>query len=179
MTIKVLTHGVYLVCLRSGPSTRNERNRPPTNRFHRSLSSISSGLFWVPCPSWVVLGVLKLLIATQVAGAGAIWPGVVLVAFKENINISDKRFQTEHHPSHSRAASLQEPDEFVDIVTRNLLRLLQQEHGLRVSGQQSSEGSSVLAGCDREICVTVRPERGPLHQLDVRMWDARLRTFMM
>ena len=59
------TYGVYLDCLRSGPSTRNDRNLPPTKRFHKFLSSISSGLRSVPWPSWVVLGVLKILIVIQ------------------------------------------------------------------------------------------------------------------
>ena len=56
----ITTYGVYFVCLRSGPSTRNERNLPPTKRFHKFLSSISSGLRSVPWPSWVVLGVLRI-----------------------------------------------------------------------------------------------------------------------
>ena len=66
-TITSSTYGVYLDCLRSGPSTRNDRNLPPTKRFHKFLSSISSGLRSVPWPSWVVLGVLRILNSASTA----------------------------------------------------------------------------------------------------------------
>ena len=82
----------------------------------------------------------------------------MLVTFQQDVDIGHEGFQPQHHPRHPRAASLEEPNQLVDVVTGNLLRLLQEEDSLGVPCQQSSEGSPVLTGTHRELGVAVRPE---------------------
>ena len=113
------------------------------------------------------------------------WPGVVLVSLQQDVDVCHKGFQAEHHPRHPRAAGLEEPDQLVDIVSRDLLRLLQQEDSFGISSQKSSKRSPVLTlivnnwrnvfffylffskltWTDRELCIAVWPERCPLNQL--------------
>ena len=68
----------------------------------------------------------------------------MLVSLQQDVDVCHKGFQAEHHPRHPRAAGLEEPDQLVDIVSRDLLRLLQQEDSFGISSQKSSKRSPVL-----------------------------------
>lgn len=136
----------------------------------------------MPCPSWVVRTFLKNAIKNLLG----IWASlskleywnfwkkfrdsrrIVLVTLEENAEIKIKSFETEKHPEHSEEASFEEPDQLVDVVPGDPVRGLEQEHGPGVPGQQGADGAAVLARADREVGVTVTPERGPLHQLKFR-----------
>ena len=53
---------------------------------------------------------------------------IVLVSLGEDAKVVDKRLETKHHPLHPGHPRLEEPDQLVDVVPRDLLRLVQQEH---------------------------------------------------
>ena len=53
---------------------------------------------------------------------------VVLVALSEDAKVVDEWFKSKHHPLHPRHPRLEEPDQLVDVVPGDLLRLVQQEN---------------------------------------------------
>ena len=53
---------------------------------------------------------------------------IVLVSLSEDAKVVDKWLEAEHHPLHPGHPSLEEPDQLVDVVPRDLLGLVQQEH---------------------------------------------------
>ena len=52
----------------------------------------------------------------------------MLVALSEDAKVVDKWLEAEHHPLHPGHPRLEEPDQLVDVVPRDLLRLVQQEN---------------------------------------------------
>ena len=89
----------------------------------------------------------------------------MLITLEQDIDIRLERFQTQHHSDASQQTSLEEPDELVEIVSGNLLWLVEKKNSISVTCQQSSDGTTILTGSHGEVGVTVRPERVPLHQL--------------
>ena len=53
---------------------------------------------------------------------------IVLVSLSEDAKVVDKWLEAEHHPLHPGHPCLEEPDQLVDVVPRDLLGLVQQEH---------------------------------------------------
>ena len=53
---------------------------------------------------------------------------IVLVSLSEDAKVVDKWLEAEHHPLHPGHPRLEEPDQLVDVVPRDLLGLVQQEH---------------------------------------------------
>ena len=53
---------------------------------------------------------------------------VVLVALGKDAKVIDEWFEPKQHPLHPSHARLEEPDQLVDVVPRDLLRLVQQEN---------------------------------------------------
>ena len=89
----------------------------------------------------------------------------MLISLQQNINVRLKWLKSKQHSLHPEEARLEEPDELVDVMTGDLLRVVQQEHSVRVAGEQSPDGTPVLTGTNGKICIAVGPKRGPLHQL--------------
>ena len=71
--------------------------------------------------------------------------GVVLVPLQQDVDVCLEGLEAEQHPLHAEEARLQEPDQLVDVVARDLLGRLQQEHRGRVPRQQRADGAAVLA----------------------------------
>ena len=53
---------------------------------------------------------------------------LVLVSVCEDAKVVDKRLESKHHPLHPGHPGLEEPDQLVEVVARDLLRLVQQEN---------------------------------------------------
>ena len=53
---------------------------------------------------------------------------IVLVSLSEDAKVVDKRLKSKHHPLHPGHPRLEEPDQLVEVVARDLLRLVQQEN---------------------------------------------------
>ena len=53
---------------------------------------------------------------------------IVLVSLSEDAKVVDKWLEAEHHPLHPCHPCLEEPDQLVEVVPGDLLRLVQQEN---------------------------------------------------
>ena len=53
---------------------------------------------------------------------------IVLVSLSEDAKVVDEWFEPQQHPLHPGHPRLEEPDQLVDVVPRDLLGLVQQEN---------------------------------------------------
>ena len=69
----------------------------------------------------------------------------MLVPLQQDVDVCLEGLEAEQHSLHAEETRLQEPDELVDVVARDLLGRLEQEHRGRVPRQQRADGTPVLA----------------------------------
>jgi len=82
---------------------------------------------------------------------------IVLVAFSEDAKVVDKWLETQHHPLHPGHPCLEEPDQLVDVVPRDLLRLVQQENCIGIACHKRLQWSPILTRTNWKVGVGVRP----------------------
>lgn len=78
---------------------------------------------------------------------------VVLVLLSENVFVDIKLLSTVDHPPDPRDAGLQEPKEFVKVVSGNILWSGRDENRVIVASLKGGDWSTVFAGGNRKVWV--------------------------
>ena len=88
----------------------------------------------------------------------------MLVSFSENVFVSVKLLPAGQHACHPGQASLEQPEELVDVVPGHIFFSSQDENCVVVFGSQSVDRVSVFARRHREIRIGIGENVGRFDQ---------------